>query len=305
MKWFEHHTAASANPKLVKLRARYGAAGYGLYWYLVEKVGERFEDYGGMLHHDFDPELIAAELRIDEALVEEMLAWMVDRDLFQRDGGGELWCEAIKDHLSEHLARKYRKGEPMPEPPKPDSGATPEPHRSDSGATPAKRTEQDRTEQDRTGGETPLPPAGPTSPAIAADQLDHALAARHYAGNPDRCYRRRNRQPVPETVAVLEAWQAHPDTTKLDEAGQRQCQCLILTREAVEHHAEIIERAVAGEFTRGWGFEQVFRPKNYGDLLAGNYRDGARASPKSRQERLEDDNRRAADAYIASLETGS
>jgi hypothetical protein len=45
MKWFKHDSDASNDAKLKKLRLKYGAQGYGIYWYCLELIARNVEKH--------------------------------------------------------------------------------------------------------------------------------------------------------------------------------------------------------------------------------------------------------------------
>ncbi len=88
MKWFKHFTNASANNKLTKVRMRYGAEGYAIYWYCLELIagdlGES-KDINFDLNHD--AEVIGFNLKIDQLRVEEIMKYMISIGLFAEING--------------------------------------------------------------------------------------------------------------------------------------------------------------------------------------------------------------------------
>ena len=124
MKWTEHETGAHNHPLLSKVLRKFGAIGYGLYWYIVELIGEeitaRRED-NGFLRKDADAEYLALQLEMDEARITEILDYMVDIDLFQRVDG-RLFCRAILSRCDEYTKKRGQKY-PDTAANSPDSGA--------------------------------------------------------------------------------------------------------------------------------------------------------------------------------------
>ena len=62
--WFSHDSNARNSKKLIRLRQKYGAAGYGVYWMLVERLRDE-EAYTS----DKDYDMIAFDLRVDVELI--------------------------------------------------------------------------------------------------------------------------------------------------------------------------------------------------------------------------------------------
>lgn len=87
MKWFKHHSGASTDSKLAKLRFRYGMEGYGLYWYMLELIAMRVDKSRLTFDLEHDSEVISYETRIEQAKVEEIMKYMIKIDLFTHDRG--------------------------------------------------------------------------------------------------------------------------------------------------------------------------------------------------------------------------
>lgn len=82
---------------------RYGAEGYGLYWYCIEHICDNLEPRLTFeLEHDC--EILAHELRIDTLRVEEIMRYMVQLGLFER-AGDVITCMKLAAHLGDNLTR--------------------------------------------------------------------------------------------------------------------------------------------------------------------------------------------------------
>lgn len=105
MKWFKHFTNASSNNKLTKVRMRYGADGYAIYWYCLELIagdlGEA-EDINFDLKHD--AEVIGFNLKIDQMRVEEIMKYMVSLNLFG-ELNGVISCIKLAKYLDKKNTR--------------------------------------------------------------------------------------------------------------------------------------------------------------------------------------------------------
>lgn len=105
MKWFKHFTNASANNKLTKVRMRYGAEGYAIYWYCLELIagdlGEADEITFDLKH---DAEVIGFNLKIDQLKVEEIMKYMVSIDLFGQSNG-VISCIKLAKYLDKKNTR--------------------------------------------------------------------------------------------------------------------------------------------------------------------------------------------------------
>lgn len=105
MKWFKHFTNASSNNKLTKVRMRYGAEGYAIYWYCLELIagdlGESDEITFDLKH---DAEVIGFNLKIDQVRVEEIMKFMVSIDLFGQ-ANGVISCIKLAKYLDKKNTR--------------------------------------------------------------------------------------------------------------------------------------------------------------------------------------------------------
>lgn len=66
--WFSHDSNARNSKKLIRLRQRHGASGYGVYWMLIERLREE-DGYTS----DKDYEMIAFDLRVDVELIRSVV----------------------------------------------------------------------------------------------------------------------------------------------------------------------------------------------------------------------------------------
>lgn len=101
--WFAHEAKANRDSKMKKLLMRYGAEGYGLYWYCVEHVAD---NVGPKLTFEVehDSEILAHELQIDTLRVEEMMRYMVSVGLFE-ESEGVISCLSLLKHLTPKCTR--------------------------------------------------------------------------------------------------------------------------------------------------------------------------------------------------------
>lgn len=103
MKWFMHQSQAHRDMKLKKVLIKYGATGYGLYWYCLEQICADLEPKLTFdLQHD--SEILAHELRIDTLKVEEMMHYFVNIGLFEGIDG-VITCLKLANHLGDNLTR--------------------------------------------------------------------------------------------------------------------------------------------------------------------------------------------------------
>ena len=101
--WFAHESKANRDTKMRKLLMKYGAEGYGLYWYCVEHIAD---NVGPKLTFELehDSEILAHELKIDTMLVEEIMRYMVSVGLFE-ESEGVVSCLSLLKHLTPKCTR--------------------------------------------------------------------------------------------------------------------------------------------------------------------------------------------------------
>lgn len=105
MKWFKHFTNAHDNNKLTKVRMKYGAEGYAIYWYCLELIAG---DLGGSESINFelkhDAEVIGFNLKIDSSRVEEIMRYMTTIRLFN-EAEGTVSCLKLAKYLEKKSTR--------------------------------------------------------------------------------------------------------------------------------------------------------------------------------------------------------
>ncbi len=80
MDYFPHDTNAFSDTKIEKLHARHGIVGYGVFWYLLEKI---YSQSSAILEFDDDFFLIAAKkIGIKKAKLDEIVKTLVDVGIF-------------------------------------------------------------------------------------------------------------------------------------------------------------------------------------------------------------------------------
>jgi len=103
MKWFMHESSANRDTKLRKVLIKYGAEGYGLYWYCLEHICADV-DPKLTFELEHDSEILAHELRIDTLKVEEMMRYMVHLGLFE-GSGDVITCIKLARYLGDKNTR--------------------------------------------------------------------------------------------------------------------------------------------------------------------------------------------------------
>ena len=87
MKWFKHDSDANLDDKLQNLMLDHGLKGYGLYWYCLELIANKFDHTNINLDLKHDARIIAKNTSETTKEVEDMMRRMVELDLFSQSQG--------------------------------------------------------------------------------------------------------------------------------------------------------------------------------------------------------------------------
>ena len=87
MKWFKHDSDANLDDKLQHLMLDYGLEGYGLYWYCLELIANKFEINNINFNLKHDARIIAKNTGSSEEKVSKMMTKMVELGLFTQSQG--------------------------------------------------------------------------------------------------------------------------------------------------------------------------------------------------------------------------
>ena len=104
MKWFKHRTDAHRDVKLKKLLRRYGADGYGLYFYCIEIIAGSLDGENITFELEDDAETLGYELKIDSLRVEEIMRYMIELKLFE-SSGNTITCLKIAKQIDPQYTR--------------------------------------------------------------------------------------------------------------------------------------------------------------------------------------------------------
>lgn len=104
MKWFKHDSDAGNDAKLRKLRMKYGAQGYGIYWYCLELIARNVEKHNLTFELEHDAELIADDFKLSGELVQEMMIYMVNLGLFE-NSQGVITCIKMSTRTDEYTQK--------------------------------------------------------------------------------------------------------------------------------------------------------------------------------------------------------
>ena len=102
MKWYKHDANANSDAKLRHVRLKYGMEGYGLYWYCLELIAQNVEKHNLSFELEHDSEIISADTGIHYERVQEMMTYMVQLGLFERDHG-IITCRKMLKRLDQSM----------------------------------------------------------------------------------------------------------------------------------------------------------------------------------------------------------
>lgn len=114
MKWFKHDSDAGNDAKLRKLRLKYGAQGYGIYWYCLELIARNVEKHNLTFELEHDAILIADDFKLSGDLVQEMMAFMVDLGLFE-NSQGVITCLKMSSRTDEYTQKLIKEQKNTPD----------------------------------------------------------------------------------------------------------------------------------------------------------------------------------------------
>lgn len=104
MKWFMHDSNAHTDAKLRKVMMRFGADGYGLYWYCLELIAGNVDAGRYTFELEHDAEILAYDLKIDSLRVEEIMRYLVSLGLFENTDG-RITCLKMASRLDTRFTR--------------------------------------------------------------------------------------------------------------------------------------------------------------------------------------------------------
>jgi hypothetical protein len=124
MKWFKHDSDAGNDAKLRKLRLKYGAQGYGIYWYCLELIARNVEKHNLTFELEHDAILIADDFKLSGDFVQEMMVYMVDLGLFE-NSQGVITCLKMSTRTDEYTQKLIKEQKNTPDKLPTISGETP------------------------------------------------------------------------------------------------------------------------------------------------------------------------------------
>lgn len=299
-KYFPHDSNARNSERLIRLRMRHKAAGYGVYFMILERLRE---EPGYMSVKDYN--VIAFDLREDASLIKSVVE---DFGLFVfTDDGKYFYSESFSERMEimdkarekksmagkAGMANRYSKK------------AAPLQHCCNTVITPLQQCCSDVVTE---GGESgnkknkikekkiyPYSPSGELSP-----------------GEPDTLYRKTEVPPIPRSARPLspdydcsEVMQDFngrfagilPSVTRITEPRKKAISAMI-SEYGYDSIAKVFDNVQASQFLTGGGakgwkadFDWIFRPANYVKILEGNYAEQHSNSKRYGNTRPEDFNK--------------
>ena len=95
--WFKHDMDARYDRKHIMMRQQFGAAGYGVYWIIIESLANE-EDYELPYNKDTF-EIIATDAYLNVEEVETMVDYFIEKRLLEKDGEF-FWSDSLRERLS-------------------------------------------------------------------------------------------------------------------------------------------------------------------------------------------------------------
>ena len=102
MQWFKHSSDARNSLKLRKVRRKYGADGYAIYWFCLEAIAHDIDKDNLTFNLKEDAETIGFELTIQEKRVEEIMTYMVNVGLFE-SSNNTITCLKLAERLDKSM----------------------------------------------------------------------------------------------------------------------------------------------------------------------------------------------------------
>ena len=102
MKWFKHDSDARNSLKLRKVRRKYGADGYAIYWFCLEAIAYDVDKDNLTFDLKEDAETIAFELAIQEKRVTEIMLYLVSVGLFENTNN-TITCLKLAERLDKSM----------------------------------------------------------------------------------------------------------------------------------------------------------------------------------------------------------
>lgn len=110
MQWFKHSSDARNSLKLRKVRRKFGADGYAIYWFCLEAIAQDVDKDNLTFNLKEDAETIGFELTIQEKRVNEIMLYMIEIGLFE-SSNNVITCLKLAERLDKSMTNspKMRK----------------------------------------------------------------------------------------------------------------------------------------------------------------------------------------------------
>jgi len=107
--YFSHDAGARRDPKVLKMLAKYGAEGYGLWWMLIEFLREQ-DDYTLPYNDEEDIAGLSMELRITTDKLSAFIADCIERYGLLKLEDGKLFSTSLNDRMNrmEEISEKRK-----------------------------------------------------------------------------------------------------------------------------------------------------------------------------------------------------
>ena len=118
MLWFKHRSDARNSLKLRKVRRKYGADGYAIYWFCLEAIAYDVDKDNLTFELKEDAETIGFELSVQESRVMEIMEYMVKIGLFE-SSANMITCMKLAESMDKSMTnspklRKWLEGKSLP-----------------------------------------------------------------------------------------------------------------------------------------------------------------------------------------------
>ena len=297
--YFSHDSNARNSDKLIPLRMRWGAEGYGIYFMILERLREEPE-YTSVKDYN----MIAFDLRVDTGKVKSVIE---DFGLFVfTEDGKYFYSESFKrrmtqkDEKSKKLSEAGKKGNERRW--KNNAGNQQENHQSIATQSPPdricdenlsqekKRKEKERKEKESKDNITPLSPNGDIPQGELEFPLDENFESPvKPPGEKEKSSAKKEKESDRELVNKIVNYYHEKcpglATVKTITDKRVSTEMARVRQHGKDKVAEMIERAgasnfLAGDNQRGWiaDFDWIFKPTNFVKVYEGKYDNRNRTS---------------------------
>lgn len=246
MQWFKHDTNATMDFKIKKLLIRYGAIGYAVYFHCLELIADSVDVNNITFELEHDSEIIADDLRIKgtseksgRELVEEIMRYMVELNLFQEDNG-HIFCFKMLKRIDTSMTSNTKFREVINEAKKNHDAVmiTSDSVMQDKIRQEEKRKEKKRLEETKEEGEqAPAHPKARFLKPTLAEIREYCLSRNNYV-DPERFFDyyeangwKVGKNPMKDWRAAVRTWESRekseaPKKTKKQEYSDEEYEAM-------------------------------------------------------------------------------